>query len=40
MPNILKKNIVRIVSTNPRKKTGYAKAPMAKADTTKFAESH
>lgn len=36
----LTKKMIRTVSTKPREKTGYARAPMAKEDTTRLAESH
>jgi hypothetical protein len=40
MAKMLIKKMIKIVSMNPRKKTGYARAPMAKDETTKLAESH
>jgi hypothetical protein len=40
MPKMLINRIVKRPSTNPRPKTGLARAPMAKELTTMFAASH
>ena len=37
---MLMKKITNTVSINPRKKTGYARAPIANEETTMLAESH
>lgn len=40
MASMLMKKMTKTVSMNPRKKTGYARAPIANDETTMFADSH